>query len=122
MSAQPLGLAEAIQEREQAIGWLVAAGRGAGGGDPVDRFLLDRVVGVHVNLGRGGALVPEPERDREQVDLLGAQQHRIGVPQHVRGDPLAGKRWAGTRRGGDVLVPEPGDGLRGQRSSLPGRE
>jgi hypothetical protein len=24
--------------------------------------------------------VPEPERDREQVDLLGAEQHRVGVP------------------------------------------
>ena len=81
MSAQPLGMAEAIQEREQAIGWLVAAGRGAGGCDPVDRFLLDRVVGVQVDLGRGGALVPEPERDRQQMStLLGAEQHRVGVP------------------------------------------
>jgi len=32
--------------------------------------------------------MPEPERDREQVDLLSAEQHRVGVPQHVRRNPL----------------------------------
>jgi hypothetical protein len=32
------------------------------------------------------ALVAEPQRDRGDVDALGAQKHRVGVPQRVRGD------------------------------------
>ena len=101
---------------------LVAAGRGAERGDPVDRFLFERVVGVQVDLGGLGALVPEPERDRQQVDVLGAQQHRVGVPQHVRGDALAGSDGQRARAVAMCLSRSQAtaSGLSGP--SLPGRE
>jgi hypothetical protein len=35
---------------------------------------------VQVDLGAGGALVSKPERDGEDVDLFGSEQHRVGVP------------------------------------------
>ena len=40
------------------------------GGGSVDRLLFELVVGVEVDLGRFGARVSQPERDREDVDVL----------------------------------------------------
>ncbi|HEY5431579.1 MAG TPA: hypothetical protein VIK04_20855 [Solirubrobacteraceae bacterium] len=70
-------MAEAVEEREDPVWRLVAAWWRSGRDDPVDRFLFELVVGVHIDLRRGGALMPEPQRDREQIDLLSAQQHRV---------------------------------------------
>ena len=37
---------------------------------------FESVVGVQVDLGRCGALVSQPQRDREDVDVSDAQEHR----------------------------------------------
>jgi hypothetical protein len=65
---------------------IVSLGRYRPGGVPVgvarliaSSLSLLSVVGVQVDLGGGGAFVPEPERDREDVDLVGSEQHRVGV-------------------------------------------
>jgi hypothetical protein len=79
---------EGVEEREERVGGLVAAGWGADRGGPVDRFLFDVLVGVLVDVGGLDALVAEPERDRRDVDALGLEQHRVGVSEDVRGDAL----------------------------------
>lgn len=45
---------------------------------------------------------PEPQRDREDVDVLGSQEHRVGVTEHMRRDTFAPERRAGGVGGGDV--------------------
>jgi hypothetical protein len=69
-----------------------------------ERQIQNRGVGVLVDVGGLGVLVAEPQRDRRDVDVLGWEEHRVGVPQCVGGDALGfQRRAAGCSRGG-VLV------------------
>ncbi len=70
-------MAETVEERKDPVRRLVAAWWRSSRGDPFDRFFFELVIGVHIDLRRGGALMPEPQRDCEQIDLLGPQQHRV---------------------------------------------
>src|SRR5215212_10499987 len=71
-----------VEEREERVGRLVPARWRPGRGGPLNRPLLELVVGVEINLGGFGALVAEPQRDREDVDVAGTQEHRVGVAEH----------------------------------------
>ena len=64
----------------------------------------------------------EPERDDRNVYSGLPQQHRAGVPQHVRGNPLVAQGWALLGGGGDVLVQPPRDRVGGERVSAAGRK
>lgn len=67
---------ESVEECEDRVGRLVSAGRGADRGGGVRSPAFESVVGVQVDLGRCGALVSQPQRDREDVDVSDAQEHR----------------------------------------------
>jgi hypothetical protein len=71
---------EAFEEREERVGRAVSAGLGAERRSPGDCFLFEGRVGVLVDVGGFGALVPEPHCDRCDVDAFGSEQHRVGVP------------------------------------------
>src|ERR1019366_9619749 len=59
--------AQLLKEGEQAVRRAVAARADARRGGPVEGPLVERLVGVDVNLGCFGMLVPEPERDHGDV-------------------------------------------------------
>jgi hypothetical protein len=59
---------------------------------------------MQVHLRGFDLFVPEPQRDRVEVDLLGSEQHRVGVPQGMWGDALGLQRRACLRGGRGVLV------------------
>ena len=59
---------EVLEEREQLVGWLVAAGLGAGWGGAIDRSLFEGEIGVQVDLRGLVTFVAELERDRGGVD------------------------------------------------------
>src|SRR5438093_11517209 len=54
---------EAVEEGEQRVGGPVASRSGVWGRGASERALLEREVGVQVDLGRLETLVSEPERD-----------------------------------------------------------
>ena len=56
-----------LEECEQAVGRAVAPGADARGGGPVQGALFECLVGMDVDLGSFGVLVPEPERDHGDV-------------------------------------------------------
>jgi len=83
------------------VGRLVAAGFCVRRRCPGEGFLLDREVGVQVDLGGADLLVPEPERDHGRVDAGVEESHRGGVSQDVWCDRLGPERRAcrgGVRR------------------------
>jgi hypothetical protein len=41
-----------------------------------------------VDAGGLDVLVPEPERDRGDVDVLGSEEHRVGVAERVWGNAV----------------------------------
>jgi hypothetical protein len=81
---------EVFEEREQRVGWAVAAWLGAWWGGAVDRALFEGEVGVQVDLRRLVAFVAEPERDRGGVDRGLQQPDGGGVPKGVWCDLLVG--------------------------------
>ncbi len=72
------------QEREERVGWLVAAGFDVGRGDERERFLLDRQVGVDVGVGGADVRVSQPEGDDGGVDAGLQERHRAAVAEDVR--------------------------------------
>ena len=76
---QLLGIIRGLRGTRAAVGWSVSAGLGSERGGPCDRLFFELGVGVLVDAGGLDALVPEPQRDRRDVDVLGSQQHRVGV-------------------------------------------
>lgn len=70
---------EDFDERKERVGWLVAAGFGAGGGGTGDRSFFDAETGVEVDLGCFDALVSEPEGDDGGVDTGGEEPYGTGV-------------------------------------------
>ena len=78
-------LSETFEEREERVGWPVSAGLAAERGRAVDRSFFERGVGVLVDVGGLDALVPEPQRDRGDVDA--GVQERIALVCRLRGIP-----------------------------------
>src|SRR5437899_11159516 len=67
------------KEGEQRVGGAVASRSGVWGRGACERALLEREVGVQVDLGRLETLVAEPERDHGAVHTGLKQQHGGGV-------------------------------------------
>ena len=51
---------EVLQEAEEVVRWPVAAGFAVRWGGGVERSLFELEVGIEVDLGGGGARMPEP--------------------------------------------------------------
>ena len=100
-----------LEEGEQLVGWAVAAGPDSWRRGPVERPLLDGLVGVDVDLGCFGVLVPEPERNHGDVDAGLQQCHGGGMPQHVGRDSLAAQRGGRRLCGSGVPGHEKFDGV-----------
>ena len=64
----------------------------------------------------------EPQCDRGDVDVVGCQQHRVGVTQDVRCDAFCRERWAAERCSGGVFGEEQLDGVAAERRAVTGRE
>ena len=72
--------AQLRKEGEQFVGGAVAAWADARRSSAVKGPLFDGLVGVDVDLGCFGVLVPEPERDHGDIDAGVQQLHGGGVP------------------------------------------
>ena len=82
------GELQIFEEGKQGVGCPVAAGVAVRGCDAVKGALLERQVGVQVDVRGALLLVAEPERDRRRVDPGVEERHRGGVAQHVHRDAL----------------------------------
>ena len=74
---------EIFEEGEQPVGWPIAPGAAVGWGCAVKRALLDREIGVQVNVRGSLLLVAESQGDRGGIDAGAEQHHRGGVAQRV---------------------------------------
>ena len=74
---------EVFEEGEQSVGWPVASWTAVGWGGAIERALLDREIGVEIDVRGPLLLMAEPEGDGRGVDAGAEQHHRGGVPQRV---------------------------------------
>ena len=77
---------------------------------------------MEIDLGGLHALVPEPECDGCGINPGPKQLHGIGVPEDVRCDPLAAKRWTIASCGPSVLSYETFHSVRAEAASAASRE
>ena len=101
---------------------VVSARLGSEWGGSCDCSFLEGGVGVLVDVRCLGRLVAEPQRDRRDVDVVGAQEHGVGMAQGVRCDAFRWQRRAGDGSGGDVSGDDRADGVAAERPALPGGE
>ncbi len=80
-----------VEEGQNLVGWVVAAGAGAGRDDAVEGGLFEGDIGVQVDHRGVDLFVSEPERDDGGVDAGVQQCHRRGVPQRMWTDLLPGQ-------------------------------
>ena len=82
------GELQTFEEGKQRVGRPVAAGVAVGRCDAVEGALLERKVGVQVDVGGPFLLMSEPQRDRGRVDPGLEERHRRGVAEDVHGHAL----------------------------------
>ena len=93
----------ALEVREKTITWPISAGHAVKGAGFVEDLVLDRHIGVHVNLGSLDGLVPEPNCDHRSIDAGLQQFHGHGVPKDMGGDSLLGDGRAHAFRCGGIF-------------------
>ena len=77
---------------------------------------------MEVDAGSLHTLVPEPQCDGCGIHPGPKQLHGSGVPENVRSDPLAAKRWTIASGGPRVLSYETFHGVRAEAASAASRE
>jgi hypothetical protein len=103
----------------KAVGGSVSAFGGVERRGPVDRFLLEREVGVEVDaVGRADVLVSEDEGDGGWVDFVAQEFHRAAVAKGVGRDFLGAKRRASVGGGRDVAFDQSADGVAAERAAF----
>src|SRR5262249_6740585 len=85
-------------------------------------LFLERHVRVEVDVGGLHSLVPEPQCDGCGIHPGTEQLHGIGVPENVRSDALAAKRWTIASCGSSVVSYETFHGVRAEAASGASRE
>ena len=101
LTDQTFHIITALRGRQEFVGCVVSPRLGSEWGGSCDCSFLEGGVGVLVEVRCLGRLVAEPQRDRRDVDIVGAQEHGVGMAQGVRCDAFRWQRRTGDGSSGD---------------------
>ena len=115
-------LLEALEEGEELVGRLVAAGSSFGWNATIEGSLLECGVGVDVGVDGFQSLVTEPQRQDHGVGAVTQHVHGAAVAGDVRRDSLVGEGLLMASGGCGVFGDEALHGVGAEPASTAGRE